>query len=64
MANRMCHLCGLLYTDEEGHNYDECVRRCKERVIRLSEGLTEAEAYLREALKIQAQDWWKERLSK
>ncbi len=32
MADRICSLCGQGYTDETGHNYNECVKRCQEEL--------------------------------
>jgi len=69
MANRICSLCGLLYTDETGHNYDVCVERCKQELYNADThiGIAEnryhfAKEHLAEAKRIQAQDWWKDRI--
>jgi hypothetical protein len=61
MANRICSLCGQGYTDETGHNYDDCVERC-EKALEYAEGLhRDAKRALGEAKKIQAQDWWRKK---
>ncbi len=31
-VNRKCSCCGEAYTDEEGHDYEECVESCENRV--------------------------------
>ena len=61
MADRICSLCGKGYTDETRHNYDECVDRCKDILLRVQETrrtLSDAREHLKEAKRIQKQDWW------
>jgi hypothetical protein len=59
MATKICSLCGETYTDEEGHNYDKCVERCRDRVSILKGKLQAAQGHLEEAQRIQKQDWWR-----
>ncbi len=66
MADRCCSLCGTLYTDEEGHDYDICVSRCSDHLDKAKveahnavDRLITAFNSLREASRIQKQDWWK-----
>lgn len=59
MADRICSLCGVGYTDEEGHDYDKCVLRCGDRIALLEGQLWAAREHLKEAQKIQKQDWWR-----
>jgi len=32
MAQRKCSCCGQGYTDDERHDYEQCVKDCEERV--------------------------------
>ena len=32
MATRICSCCGISYTDEEGHDLEKCVDRCRENM--------------------------------
>lgn len=59
MPDRICSLCGQGYTDEKGHNYDDCVRRISDSVANLEGLLYLARKHLKEARKVQAHDWWK-----
>ena len=42
MANRICSCCGQSYTDEERHDYEECYKRCEERVNKARHNLNNA----------------------
>jgi hypothetical protein len=68
VADRICSLCGQSYTDQEGHNYDACVIRCKENLKWLTDhsqrivyALEDAKRHLQEAQEIQKKDWWKKK---
>lgn len=66
MANRICSFCGEGYTDETGHDYDACVKRCQELLGYAHENLRHAARYLVnsernlvEAKRVQGQNWWR-----
>lgn len=66
MASRRCCLCGELYTDEKGHDYDICVSKCYDILDKAKVGahngvdrLITAYDNCRQAVSIQKQDWWK-----
>lgn len=68
VADRICSLCGESYTDEKRHNYDICVSRCNDQLVRAKidahkaiDHLISAYDHYREAVHIQKQDWWKEK---
>lgn len=61
MVDRICSLCGESYTDEEGHDYDRCAERCRDRVSILKGKLQAAQEHLAEAQRIQKQDLWRKR---
>ena len=52
MTNLICHLCGHLYTDKEGHDYEECIGICVRRVLEVSRELRDLERKYAEACKI------------
>jgi ribosomal protein L24E len=60
---KTCSFCGETYTEGEGHNYDQCVRTCEEKVMYLTKQLQEAKKCLREAREIQSQMWWRKKFN-
>jgi hypothetical protein len=60
----MCNYCGEGYAEEDGHDYDECVKKCKAHRLWAKKQLFQAERSLAGAKEVQAQDWWKVELVK
>jgi hypothetical protein len=42
MADRICSCCGQPYTDETGHDYEQCYRDCEKRVGQARHELNDA----------------------
>lgn len=42
MADRICSCCGASYTDDERHDYEQCVKACEFRVKRARWNLNDA----------------------
>ena len=64
MATRKCSYCGMTYTDESGHDYDECVQTCQRMLKNAEAVLKEAQWALTEAKKVQIQPWWRKKFPK
>ena len=47
----LCSLCGGDYTEEEGHDYDDCAGRIKQRQIEYARGARDLEQKYQEANK-------------
>ena len=63
MADKKCSYCGTYYTNETGHNYDQCVEKCKEAVSWYTRGLSNAKWALEKAQEVQRQTWWRKKPS-
>lgn len=50
MADRICSCCGQGYNDNERHDYEECVKRCENRVTSARHNFIDAEKCLVTAL--------------
>ncbi len=42
MIDRICSCCGQSYTDEEGHDYEQCVIDCERRIKKAEDNLVDA----------------------
>ena len=58
MADRKCSLCGTYYTDEEGHNKNECVWKLQTQVLKTKCDLQQFEEALKEALARRHKEWY------
>ena len=50
MAQRKCSCCGTAYTDDDRHDYEQCVRDCADRVASARQNLSDALDCLENAL--------------
>lgn len=49
MADRICSCCGLGYSDDKRHDYEECYKRCERRVNIARHNLNDARDCLNNA---------------